>query len=208
MKCGNAIALIDQFFDDELPQLPEELKSHLAACPSCNQYFNAGEKALALSTNIRRASILVNEPETFADSIMNSLGEQQKSGRDNNRGLVVSMVLSSTFRRLVAAAAILLFAVFSYEQYIVLDKVNQLENQYVQSSVNKHWEIGTMKKYRQFRIIQSSIYAKVMHQHEKKGNKTSGIFKLLLSKNSAFANESIKSVKSVHGPVSVLVSGH
>ena len=86
-------------------------------------------------------------------------------------------------RKLIAAAAILLFGVFSYEQYLILDKVNRLESQYIQQDENPHWEISTMKTYRQLRSIQSSIYAGVLQQEREKQTKKPGFLRLLLTKN-------------------------
>ena len=86
------------------------------------------------------------------------------------------ILLNINFRRLVAAAAILLLGLLGYEQYIVLDKVNRLEIQLEKAAVKQGsaagspfmstWETRAMMNFRRIKDNNMSLAEKVRQVQE------------------------------------------
>ena len=208
MKCEQAIAYIDQYFDEMMDHLPDKVRQHTGQCDDCRQYLNAGHTSQAISSRIRHASIPLKDPEILTRSIMEALKDHPQEQHISRNGHLVIFFQNNSLRRLIAAAAIILFAVFSYEQYVVLDKVNNLEYQYIQRVEELHWEINTMKTNKQLRSIQSTIYAGIIQQDGEKQKKKTGILKLILKKNDASITKLIKTDITWPGRNPIPDSGH
>jgi hypothetical protein len=207
MKCEKAIEYIDQYFDDMLDHLPDEVVKHAEKCDDCRQYLNAGHKCRAISSSIRHESIQLKDPEILSRSILEALKDHPQQKHNSQNGHLVIFFQNNSLRKLIAAAAIILFAVFSYEQYVVLDKVNRLEYQYLEEGEEPHWEISTMKTYQQIRSIQTSIYAGIIKQDKEKQNKKTGILKLILKKDDAGITKLIQSDITWPGRIPLSGSG-
>jgi len=111
----------------------------------------------------------LKDARKLTDDIMASLKDTPVSsnitGKDRN------ILFSINFRRMLAAAAIILLGVLGYEQYLVLDKINRLEIQLEkvareQGPVNKSlfissWETKTMMNFRKIKDNNRSLAEKV-----------------------------------------------
>jgi len=157
MKCKLAIQNIDQYFNEDLAQLNPEIIEHLSVCPDCNLYFEKQKNANQVLARIINFEPALKDQGKLTDDIMKGLEEDVTK---TNSGLTMnptSLFQNVIFRRALSAAAILLFSLFVYEQYLVLDKVNRLETQYRNIPTNralmndtqiyKSWESRILKNY-------------------------------------------------------------
>jgi len=126
MKCENVIQKIDQYFDEGLLELDPETRKHLAECTDCNMHFMAQKKANELVSHIIEFEPVLNDPSGLTDDIMVSL----PSLESEKKVKPVAIFQNKVFRLSLSAAAIILFALFFFEQYLVLDKISRLETQY------------------------------------------------------------------------------
>ena len=130
MKCEIAIQNIDQYFNKELGELDPETTQHLAGCMDCNMHFMAQKKAKELVTRIIDFEPVLSDPSGLTDDIMMALGDASAVPETNKNIKPAGIFQNVFFRWSLSAAAIILFALFGFEQYLVLDKINRLETQY------------------------------------------------------------------------------
>ena len=101
-------------------------------------------------TLLKKSEPSLHEPEKLTEDIMSSIQDEEQerpSLRSVKSNRMPRLIL---FQRLLTAASVCLLLTFGIEQYMVVDKVNQLENQ--NSSV-------TYFSYTQFasRVVRSGI---------------------------------------------------
>lgn len=149
MKCETIISLIDQYFDSEEKKLPQQISTHINECDSCQAYYHAGLQLQDLSIKLHSEEPVLNDPERLADDIMSALKDGSETVAGTNVRRRIPVIQSIMFRRLISAAAILLFALFSYEQIIILDKINRLETNNQNRLEQVEWEVRTVIKYQQ-----------------------------------------------------------
>jgi hypothetical protein len=138
MNCETAKIYIDQYLNDEIRILSPELRQHLAACHNCSEYLESGAKVSDLVNRIHNYIPVLNDPSGLTDDILVAIGDQETSVKQKRRNHSLVLFKNLYFRRALSAAAIILFAVFGIEQFLVLDKINRLEGQYQQISKNRN----------------------------------------------------------------------
>ena len=129
MKCEVAKQNIDQYFKEGFGELDPETRQHLISCSDCNMYFTTHNKAKELVTRIRDFEPVLSDPSGLTDDIMMALSDSATVPEADKKIKASAIFQSAIFRRSLSAAAIILFALFGFEQYLVLDKINKLEQQ-------------------------------------------------------------------------------
>lgn len=126
-----------------------------------------------LISGLHKREPVLRDPEGLTEDIMRSLtmkSIQRKSGETQtrpNRGLTIML-------RLLAAASVCLFLVFTYEQYVVVDKIGRMEMRNAAISQNKKY--GTAIKINQAIALLKSdpdILRHYQKLHKEKANKIS-----------------------------------
>lgn len=153
MKCEKAIQNADKYFSEWGGELDSETRHHLSSCQNCKLHFLACEKANGLITKIRDFEPELSDPSGLTDDIMGRLPEAENEKKVGHMAIFQNTI----FRWSLSAAAIILFALFGYEQFVVLDKINQLETQFQKVSEKKSgnknmriyraWEIRVIKNF-------------------------------------------------------------
>ena len=156
MKCELAIKNIDQYFNEALVKLDPETIEHLSGCHNCTLYFDEHKKAQEILTHLINFEPVLKEPAGLTDDIMKSLGDTT-TDHAGNKAYSVNIFRNIIFRRVLSAAAIILFVLFVYEQFLVLDKVNRLEKRFNLASkfsstkkdiqIYHSWEFRMLKNY-------------------------------------------------------------
>lgn len=102
----------------------------------------------SLISSVKNTEAELKDPASLTEDILSVLPD--KNGEENSMrsGVGRSTLQHVMFRRLIAAAAILLFSVFTYEQFIILDKLNRLEESRQNPPEQGGWELRTVMKYR------------------------------------------------------------
>jgi len=157
MKCELAIQNIDQYFNEGLVKLNPETIEHLSGCHDCNLYLEEQKKAKQTLDHIINFEPVLKDPDGLTDDIMKGLKDDASKGEAELKVNPTSLFQNIFFRRVLSAAAIILFALFVYEQYLVLDKVNRLEIKYKNVSKTKpaksdtynynSWEFRVLRNY-------------------------------------------------------------
>jgi hypothetical protein len=167
MKCENAIQNIDKFFGGWLGELDPETSTHLEACRDCKRHFMAHDKASELIKRIRNFEPTLSDAPGLTDDIMGSLTDPESEKKVKH----VTIIHNRIFRFSLSAAAVILFALFGFEQYLVLDKINRLETQYQNvskeniggknSPMYNAWEIRTLKNYNHLKANNKELFQKI-----------------------------------------------
>lgn len=75
MVCGDALPLMHRYLDGDLEGKDAvELKKHLLACPTCNEYFKQLEQTEALARMLPKS----RAPEFLTESIMSLIPHEKK----------------------------------------------------------------------------------------------------------------------------------
>jgi len=171
MTCEIVIQNIDQYFCEGLAELDDETRQHLASCRDCKLHFTAQKEAGDVITRIAGFEPLLNDPAGLTDDIMRGLSEAEKAPETTKKITPVTIFKSIHLRRALSAAAIVLFAVFGVEQYLVLDKINRLETQAQHASTNKNslnelgvynaWEFQLLRNFNQAKSVNKELFKKI-----------------------------------------------
>jgi len=127
MICDQIRLQIDSYFNKNLEGLSKEVENHLRHCQSCENYYQASILVAHATKILRKSEPVLEHPQKFTDNILSAVAESGAtetlviSARNNNQIIQIA-------QRLLAAASVCLMLVFGLEQYIVVDKMNNLEN--------------------------------------------------------------------------------
>ena len=172
MKCSVIQERIDLFVFEDNEQARKEIMDHIEACPSCRAHYDQSMQARAVLSSISTHQPVLSDPEGLTESILNTIQDPGDliPEPDPNNAIVRSLPM---IEKILLAASIALLVVFGYEQYIVVDKVLQLEQkmsdtQYRQSHIRAYQKF--MNAYR----VQSVDFIELKnesHLFSKKKNK-------------------------------------
>ncbi len=167
MKCEKAIQNIDKYFSEWAGELGPETRDHLEACRDCHRHFMAHGKASGLITHIRDFEPELSDPSGLTDDIMDALHDSESEKEVKH----LTIFQNKIFRWSISAAAVILFSLFAFEQYLVLDKINQLETQYQnvpeaefgRKGLNKlnSWEIRTLRSFNHIKTNNRELVEKI-----------------------------------------------
>lgn len=171
MKCEIVIQNIDQYFCKGLAKLDAETRQHIASCHDCNLHFTKQKSAGDVVKRIADFEPVLKDPASLTNDIMKGLPDADKAPETTKKITPVSIFKSIHLRRALSAAAIILFAVFGVEQYLVLDKINRLETQYQNVpeakfsrknlSTLKSWEIRTLRSFNHIKTNKKELFEKI-----------------------------------------------
>jgi hypothetical protein len=182
MNCQTSIQQIEKHFGEEKLKLDHDLWHHLSECEDCMMVYKAFKRASSLVKAVRDFDPELPNPISLTDSIMEGVERISKENGQAEKNILISLFQGVAVRRILSAAAVILFAVFTVEQYVVLDKINHLENQYQKVSNKVYernnsyfydsWETRTLNKFNNLKVTNKELFDKL--------NSTAG--KVLLSK--------------------------
>jgi hypothetical protein len=171
MKCEIVIQNIDRYFNEELGELDAETRQHLVSCQDCNLNFTAQNKAGDIVSRIADFEPVLQDPAGLTEDIMMGLSDSAAPLGATHKTTLFSVFNNVNFRRALSAAAIILFAVFGVEQYLVLDKINRLETQAQKASTNKNslkelrlynaWEFQLLRNFNQAKSVNKELLKKI-----------------------------------------------
>ena len=132
MKCKK-LKSIDLFHQGDLTHREAvSMEDHLSGCLECAQYLMELEQYDQLLTGLRGYSQELTNPSLFRDSVIRKIETKDKS----NIALqwagfwesLVYTILKPAVRYSIVSAAIIIFGVFIYQQTIIVQKMESLEN--------------------------------------------------------------------------------
>ena len=128
MECNAIQERIDLFVFEDNEQAWKEITDHIEACPSCRAYYDQSMQVRAVLGSISAHQPVLSDPEGLTDSILNTIQDPGNLIPEPvpNNAIVRSLPM---IEKVLLAASIALLVVFGYEQYIVVDRVLQLEQQ-------------------------------------------------------------------------------
>jgi len=123
MNCSEVRRLIDEMGFVENFKLEKKVLSHVEDCPDCRKYYEEHKQIARLVSNLRNQNPILKNQDKIKATILSSI--------ENEKGRTEVKVFSLPFlTRFLAAAVIALLITLGIEQYVVLQKVQHLENQF------------------------------------------------------------------------------
>jgi len=123
MDCFDVRLKIDEIGFDNVDGLGKEEKDHLKNCSDCLAYYENTRKTAQLISILKSKQPVLNEQDNLKSAIMSSI---QKTPLQSQKSIFKVQLLI----RILAAAVVALFLTLGIEQYTVLKKVQQLEDQF------------------------------------------------------------------------------
>jgi len=118
MNCTDAIEILDRMIFEEVPEDAGFIQ-HVDTCPSCSQAYMDALKAREVVKLLRRSEPVLRDPGGLTGNIMAAV----------ENGPATTFVVPVLLTRLLAAASVVLFLLFGYEQYGMVRKISALEKQ-------------------------------------------------------------------------------
>jgi hypothetical protein len=118
MTCTDAIEILDRMIFEEVPA-DAGLREHIDTCSSCSQAYWDALKAREVMNQLRRSEPELRDPGGLTGNIMAAI----------EKGPEKTFVVPLLLTRLLAAASVVLFLLFGYEQYGLVRKISVLEKQ-------------------------------------------------------------------------------
>lgn len=140
MNCQEFRQSVDLSFESGTKILTIEEQTHLVVCADCKFYYDDLMKTEQLFSNLRKNEPVLNNPEELTDRIMVQIDDLNE--RKASYGINKTTVLLWT-QRLLAAASVALFLTFSFEQFIVVDKITRLENKLSGISADARFQVNS-----------------------------------------------------------------
>lgn len=119
MNCSDAKRILERMIFEEI-QLNDELRQHLDTCSSCKLVYHDALKAREIMDKIRGSEPVLRDPGELTDNILSAI--QQRPQR--------TPVVLIFLQRILAAAALAILLLFTYEQYGVVRKISELEKHF------------------------------------------------------------------------------
>ncbi len=111
-----------------------ELLTHMESCHFCQSYYDNQMSLNTLMGKLQTSEPVLNEPSILTSSIMDSIKQLAPEKKEELKAATNSRLLIYNIQRLLAAASVLLLVWLGVEQFIVIDKINRLENHISQYS--------------------------------------------------------------------------
>lgn len=135
-----------------------------------NPEDKARERANRILRMLKEYDPEIKYPGKLTDEILGSIADVAQLNEAGSKKTNKMILLNINFRRLVAAAAILLLGILGYEQYIILNRINQLEIQLEEAAVKKGaansspftqtWETRAIANFRKIKDSNRSLAEK------------------------------------------------
>lgn len=191
MDCKKFQNRINEFISSEEIQLNPQEQLHLDDCHDCQQYFSAAIKATQILNQVPQWEPALDNPEELTDSIMSSISKQSKK----------STVISINYRnvvRILAAAVVALFFTLGIEQYMVLNKIQQLETRLskVQNTPHQYGKHFIHKAA----LVNTELFFNNEH-HSFSMSKASALFGLYRIKDSNFTFSDLQRYMNKDGSI-------
>lgn len=136
----------------------------------------ARERAERIIRMVKEHDPKLKYPGKLTNEIMGSLEDIAQVEGSISIRKNKTILLNINFRRLVAAAAIILLGILAYEQYLVLDRINCLEAQLEETALRQGpasstlflttWETRAMMNFRKIKDNNRTIAEKVLEVRE------------------------------------------
>ncbi|MCD4664413.1 MAG: hypothetical protein K8R68_04015 [Bacteroidales bacterium] len=134
MKCDLVKEKIDKLIFDKNDRDNLEVSIHITSCTTCKAYYEENIRAKNIMELLRRKPDLKN-PLNLTNNIIDAINlpddEEYRNLKKLNNGRKTFMLI----QRILVAASVCLLMIFGYEQYVVVNKVFNLEQK--MSSVPK-----------------------------------------------------------------------
>jgi len=123
MNCDFVKRKINEWVYANIKQLDDELIRHMVDCPGCKSYYEECRSARKITTLLIQQQPVLNDPQKLTNDILDTLNELEPEKQSTGFKIFV------TAKRFLVAASVCLFIVFGYEQYVVIGKMIELEEQ-------------------------------------------------------------------------------
>lgn len=122
MECSFVKEKIEEFVFDKSNRPDDEMISHIAGCVDCQAWLKQCQSVQKITANLSKIEPVITDSQQLTNNIMAEIDEPVPK-KSSQQGDVLRMA-----RKLLAAASVMLFIIFSGEQYIFVNKVIKLEN--------------------------------------------------------------------------------
>ena len=129
MECKVIRKEIDRYWEAPDHSPGDAVMLHIRSCGDCALYFESTGKARRAVSILKQSEPLLNDPAGLAEGIMAGLNSDQPAFTTLHAGNKRNTRVLELAQRILAAASVCLLLVFSFEQYVVMNKISDLEKQ-------------------------------------------------------------------------------
>lgn len=121
MNCEEIHKKIDEAVYASPDLMPSDIERHIESCELCTEYVDTAKAEVALLNSLRQHKPELQKSEEMVLEIIASIAQDSADNKAERERF-------NWLPKLLAAACIALMITFGVEQYVVLDKMNKLEN--------------------------------------------------------------------------------
>ena len=123
---------VEQYHDGDLSnQEADFIKSHMEGCPDCREYLKSLHAQERVLSHMKTFQPVLENPKAFKQEVLKQIENQKRrSAREeiNKIGDTIMYILLQPVTKFsFAAAAIVIFGVFIYQQMVIVQKIGSLE---------------------------------------------------------------------------------
>ena len=128
MNCDRVKEKLDEYDFEKREVLDKDISQHIEGCQSCEAYYISSLQTRKLVTVLQQSEPKLDNPKKLTDDIFSAIAEGENPVTVMAPLIRKNQVIQLA-QRILAAASVCLMMVFGIEQYIVVKKINNLENQ-------------------------------------------------------------------------------
>ena len=172
MNCDFVKEKIYEWVYANIKQIDDELIRHIVDCPDCKSYYEDCRSAKKITTLLGQKQPVLNDPQKLTKDILDTLNELEPEKQSAGFRIFVAA------KRFLVAASVSLFIVFGYEQYVVIGKMIELEEQMsvvpvARTNSNQYRQIMSYYPDQGIELIKSKLASRVF---DSQGNDLKTLF--------------------------------
>ena len=149
MKCKQ-LKKVEQYHDGDLSnQEADFIKSHMEGCPDCREYLKSLHAQERVLSHMKTFQPVLENPKAFKQEVLKQIENQKRrSAREeiNKIGDTIMYILLQPVTKFsFAAAAIVIFGVFIYQQMVIVQKIGSLEKRMESNVAPTDTRISSLK---------------------------------------------------------------
>ncbi len=172
MNCEHVRQSIDLLVFEPATSFDPAFKRHLDNCDNCMKYYHASVNDAKLIGTLQQNQPHLENPEGLTSNILSAIenDETEISLAGNQPTKLFNMAT-----RLLAAASVVLFLAFGFEQYMVLEKMQKLEA----TSKKMIQQNSPVPSWKDLQTLSTSQLRKILQRTEIEETDIKGLLALL-----------------------------
>ena len=143
MDCKTIQRKIDELTFEGKNRLGKDEMEHVDSCPTCHDYYEESVSTANILRVVKETEPELSNPGQLTDSIMQAVANEEQYHVNQKQNGFISL---RTFTRILAAAVFLLCVTLGIEQYLILNKIQNLEQKLGKVHLSPSYPYGIIQK--------------------------------------------------------------